>query len=494
MNGPLLRTLLPLLAIGAALLAPTAADAGRTQRSIFEDDSRLLYSGPDGRDAALDQIAALGADEIHVQVRWDKLAPAVGAAHKPSFDATDPAAYPAGAWDALDGLVRGAKSRHLGVLLTLTGPGPRWAAGCRAKGHAGMCKPSVKQFAAFVRAAGRRYSGHYLGLPRITRWSLWNEPNLYRWLYPQLVRHKGRLAYFGAARYRSLFRAGAAALHATGHARDSILLGEASPVGNGGSALGARTIPPATFLRTVLCIDAKGHRLKGRAAQAAYCTRKFAKLPATGIAHHPYTPAASCSPRCKGGPSDITIASLGRLVTLVNQAGRAGRIRRHAPIELTEFGFQSDPPDKFSGISLTQQARYINWADFLAFRVPQIASVAQYTLYDDARGDTFETGLRRAGGKPKPSLAAYRMPIFVISGGAARVKVFGGARPHGGARRVSIQHKATRKGRWHTVAKVTRNSAGYLYRSVKGRGGYWRLSWASGRGTLRSRTARVDRP
>lgn len=495
MNGRFVRTIPTLLALGLLLLVPAAAQAGHRQRSIFEDDARLLYSDAATRDATLDELDALGVDVVHAQVRWDNVAPAIDAKRKPSFDAADPGAYPAGAWTSVDGLVRDASARGIGVLITLTGPGPRWAAGCTAKGHAGMCKPSVKEFAAFVRAAGTRYSGSYAGLPKVSRWSFWNEPNLYRWLYPQLVLRKGHRVNFAAGRYRALFRAGAAALHATGHARDSILLGETSPVGTGGGTLASRTTPPATFLRAVLCIDAKGHRLKGAGARAADCAGRFSKLPATGIAHHPYTPAASCTPRCGGNKGDVTIATLGRLVTLVNQAGRAGRIRRHAPIELTEFGFQSDPPDKFSGISLSEQADYINWADYLAFRVGQVVSVAQYSLFDDPRGDTFETGLRLSSGKAKPSLAAYRMPIFVVPAGKGRVKVFGQVRPRGGAARVTIQHKASAKAAWHDVATVKRNAAGYVYRGAKGRKGVWRLAWKPASGAaLHSRPAHVQRP
>lgn len=492
MNGRHVRTTIAMLAAAAAaLLAPAAALASHTQRSIFEDDSRLLYSGPGVRESTLDELKGLGVDVIHVQLRWDHVAPSPGSRKKPSFNAADPAAYPAGAWSEADSLVRDASARGMGVLLTLTGPGPQWAEGCHVKGRPGICKPSAKAFASFARAAGTRYSGSYQGLPRVSRWSIWNEPNLYKWLYPQQEKRKGRVVDTSAATYRSLFRAAASSLRATGHRRDSILVGETAPVGTSGGTLARHTTAPATFLRQVFCIDGKGHRLKGRASRAASCGKRYAKLAATGVAHHPYTPAAACNPRCKGGRNDITIASLGRLVTLVNQAGRAGRLRRHAPIELTEFGFESDPPDRFSGISLTRQALYINWADALAYRIGQVASVAQYTLWDDSREGTFVTGLRRSNGKAKPSLGAYRMPIFVTAAGRSHVQVFGQARPARGKVRVAVQRKT--KGKWRTVATVTTNGAGYLNRRLKGHGGQWRLSWTpAGGAALHSRTAGVN--
>jgi hypothetical protein len=385
------------------------------------------------------------------------------------------------------------------VLLTVTGPAPEWAEGCHVKGRPGICKPSARQFAGFVHAVGTRYSGHYADengggtLPRVTRWSIWNEPNLYKWLYPQLVRHKGHTVNWAAARYRSLFRGAAAALLRTGHARDAILLGETSPVGSTGHRLATRTTSPVTFVRAVMCLDSHGHPLRGRTARAAYCGGKFHRLPATGVAHHPYTPAASCTPRCRGGSADATIASLGRMVAAMDQGARYGRIRHGLPLYLTEFGFQSNPPNKYAGVSLSRQAKFINWADYIAFRSSRVRSVAQYELYDDTRPGAFQTGLVRSTGQRKPSWAAYRMPIFVVRSGRTHVGVFGQVRP-AGSRHVLIQRKASRRARWHTVARVTiHNHEGYLYRRVHRHGGYWRLAWtASARArTAYSRTAGV---
>ena len=36
-----------------------------------------------------------------------------------------------------------------------------------------------------MQAAGLRYSGRYAGLPRVSSWSIWNEPNQPGWLAPQ---------------------------------------------------------------------------------------------------------------------------------------------------------------------------------------------------------------------------------------------------------------------------------------------------------------------
>jgi hypothetical protein len=487
MTGRLpLRILAALVALAGALLAPAAARASHTQTSIFQDDARLIYGDAATRDSTLDELAGLGVRTVRIPLTWNRVAPSPRAKSKPSFDAADPAAYPASGWAPYDAVVQGAAARRITVLFTLTGPAPRWAEGCRVPGRPGICKPSVKDFGDFVRAAGTRYPG-------VHTWSIWNEPNLYRWLYPQFVRRKGHVVSFAAARYRALFRAGAAALHATGHAADTILVGETSPIGSSGGPPARRTAPPVTFMRDVLCLSAGGHKLRGRAARAAWCGGRYRRLAATGVAHHPYTPGASCTPRCRGGRGDATIASLGGMTHAVDAGGRAGRLRRRLPLWLTEFGFQSNPPNKLAGLRLAKQAEYINWSDWIAFRSPRVKSVAQYELYDDTRDGAFQTGLRLAGGKRKPSWFAYRLPIFVTRSGRAHVRVFGQVRP-AGARRVAIQRKARPKAAWKTVGRATVNRAGYLYRRLRARGGSWRLAWSptTGSSALHSRTARVD--
>jgi hypothetical protein len=492
-----MRKLTVLLAAGATLLAPTAARADHTQKSIFEDDARLLYSTDAVRTSTLNELQSLGVDQVHVPLVWATVAPSPTAAHAPSFASGDPAAYPAGNWARYDAVIRSAQARHMSVLLTVTGPGPRWAEGCHYKGRRGICRPSATRFGRFVRAVGTRYSGRFRDasgalLPRVSSWSVWNEPNLYKWIYPQWVRTKGRTINAAAIRYRALFAAAATALHATRHRRDTILLGETSPIGRTGGSLAARTTPPRIFLREVFCLDSRGRAYRGAAARARSCTH-FPRLGATGLAHHPYTPVAACTPRCPGAHDDITIATLGRLTNVADEAARAGRLRRGAGLYLTEFGFQSNPPDRFSGISLAQQATYINWADYIAFRNPRVRTVAQFELLDDGRNGAFQTGLRRSDGRAKPSLGAYRMPIFVVRSGRSHVQVFGQVRPRGGGKRVTLEHRTSKRGKWRRVTTLTRNSAGYVYRRVGGSGGWWRLSWSRGGGqpTLHSRAAGV---
>ena len=105
---------------------------------------------------------------------------------RPHGDLNNPNSYPDAAWAPYDALVREADARGLQVLLSPTGFAPRWAAGCSTRD----CKPDPKLYRQFVTAVGRRYSGSFKDssgnlLPRVERWSLWNEPDQVGWLNPQ---------------------------------------------------------------------------------------------------------------------------------------------------------------------------------------------------------------------------------------------------------------------------------------------------------------------
>lgn len=514
-----LRSLL--LTILALLTVAAPAAAGVSQESVFQDDRILL--NPDTRDRALDELDALGVDTIRVLVIWRSVAPSAGSKNRPDFDAADPAAYGDG-FARYDDLVRGAAARGMSVLMTPTAPIPDWASQCtRTRSR---CKPKTAEFGKFVQALGTRYSGSWppappappggggggggggepsplpipipFGdtagsgtasaqsepapnqLPRVSSWSVWNEPNLSSWLVPQVARSGGRRIRFAARRYRELFRAAARALAATGHGEDRLLMGELAPIGRTGATA------PVEFLREVLCLDSRRRAYRGAAAKARGC-RSVGRLPATGLAHHPYTFAASAAPGFRGRSQDATISSLGRLTAVLDAGARARRVARRLPIFLTEFGFQTNPPDRFTRTTPARQAAYINESEWIAFRNPRVASFAQYQLVDEPDARNFNTGLRFTDGRAKPALAAYALPLVVTRSGSGS-RVFGAVRPaaDGAAERVRIQRAPAPGQRYRTLATVGVNRKGYLLRRVKARGGVWRLAWKpSGGGATR---------
>jgi hypothetical protein len=272
-------------------------------------------------------------------------------------------------------------------------------------------------------------------------------------------------------------------LSATGHRNDMRLIGETAPGG------GSRSTAPVDFMREVFCLDTSGRPYRGAVARRHGCATR-PRFEVTGVSDHPYTYAAIASPsKFKGHASDAPIGAMQHLVGVLDAAGRYGVIPRRTPVYLTEFGFQSRPPDAF-GVSLRTQAQFINYSDYVAYRNPRIASVAQYELNDEPHAAVFNTGLRFADGRAKPALQAYAMPIYVqrIAGG---VRVFGLVRnARGTGVAVAIQNRLGRRhATFRTVASVRTNRWGYLMKKLPSFGGRWRLVVGSGDSRRFSRIA-----
>lgn len=502
------RFLIPLaaaVAVAATLASP--ASAGKQQLSVFQDDRLLVLSGDSTRERSLDDLQDLGVDTIHSVAFWHKIAPAALERKRPSgFDGSDPAAYPAELWDKYDGLVRGASVRGMDLILSPSAPIPSWASGCPSTKLAlrRSCRPNQTQFKRFVAALGRRYSGEYADenqgggvLPRVSRWSIWNEPNQGGWLTPQYAKIKGRTVSVSPVLYRGLVRAALKALKETGHGSDDVLLGETAPIGRRTGSLSTRPTPPTEFLRDVLCLDSRGRKLTGARAATMDCGG-FTRLAVTGVSHHPYTRGGSRPPTTTGGPTEITMSSATRLKSILTAAGRQKRLRTGLPIWYTEYGFQTNPPDELFGVSLEQQATYINQSDFIAYKDKAIRSVAQYELRDESNLASFQTGLRFNDGRLKPAFAAYRLPIWVARSSGGRLRVWGQVRPAADdtLEDVEIQNDPDGGEAFTTVQTVqTTDAKGFIDVRVDSRPGTWRLRWTpkDGGEAVVSRTARVGK-
>ena len=136
------------------------------------------------------------------------------------------------------------------------------------------------------------------------------------------------------------------------------------------------------------------------------------------------------------------------LATYLDRARSARRFTRKLNIYNTEFGLQSNPPDRLVSTSLSRQAALINEKEEYAYRYSRLKSHSQYLLFDDparpgslrVKWSGFQTGLRFASGKQKPSYNAYRFPIVVKRRGRG-VYVWGRVRPGVGLKFVRIQRK-----------------------------------------------------
>jgi hypothetical protein len=462
------KTFLLTVLAGVALAAP--AHASSNQESIFQDDAALFGDDAGKREQALDEMQALGVDTVRANVLWNRIAPDATTSTKPAgFDAADPDAYPAGNWARLDAIVQGVQSRGMQVLLTPTGPGPGWASECSGDYTARrICKPSPEEFGAFVTAIARRY-------PSVRRWSVWNEPNQGGWLTPQYeITSKGATPA-APHRYRKLVQAATSGLADAGHSGDQVLLGETAPIGRTRGSLATRSMPAVDFWRELMCLDTKGRKLTGSNASVRDCTSP-GRMDVTGIAHHPYTKGAGKAPSDRGGSRDITLASIGRLYLWADRGARARRVPSRLPVFNTEYGFQTNPPDKTAGVSQSAQAQYLNQADYMSWRDGRLRSFAQYELFDERDTGAFQTGLRFDDGRAKSGLDAYRLPVWAFKRSGYNY-VWGMVRPaRGGSQTVTVEYYHASARKWRRVRTVTvSGSDRFVYLRTHARGKYFRL-------------------
>jgi len=206
---------------------------------------------------------------------------------------------------------------------------------------------------------------------------------------------------------------------------------------------------------------------------------KCGALSAGGYAHHAYTTRQG--PTFKPPPNDVTIGVLSRLTKALDRATSAGALTTRLPIHLTEFGIQSTP-DTIQGVSLAKQVEYRAIAEKIAYDNPRVASFSQYLLRDsDPTGPKeyggFESGLRFADGKPKPSLAAFRLPLAVRRSGA-KATVWGLVRPATGVTSATITYANRGSSRFLALKTVRTDARGYFqFRTSYRAGRRWNVSW-----------------
>jgi hypothetical protein len=490
------------LAVLAALCLPGAASASSTQITLIQDDGVFLgHTANRDPEAAVAEAKALGVDMIRVFVSWHSVSPNQNVRTRPAgFDVGDPdsAGYQ---WGMYDALVDRARRHGIKLMLTLSPSMPWWASEEPAKcphrigGYSRlalscMWKPSPKLFGDFVKAAVRRYGttaeGPYGG--QVALWALWNEPNLEHYLWPQLKRVRGGFVDLAAARYRKMWLAGWKMIaRYDPPSRNKVLFGETAAISS-----------PMDTLYAALCLDEQGRPFKGRMRALQGCVGAK-RLPIVGLALHPYNNFAVGSVFTRSFTKDsLPAAYLGRAHKLLDRAARYGRVARNRPIYITEFGFQSSPPDPFGdALSPTRHAAAINEAERLFWGDPRIKSFSQYELYDVPSPEDFNTGLRYSDGELKPAWEAFRMPLVVSKLSRDLVEVWGMVRPATRPARVQVKVVGGALG-GSTVKSPLTNSHGYFrftLRRARAEKLRYRAEWTDDGGeTLRSRIASAGRP
>jgi hypothetical protein len=188
------------------------------------------------------------------------------------------------------------------------------------------------------------------------------------------------------------------------------------------------------------------------------------------------------------------IGVLPRLVTAIDKAAAAGALTKRLPIYLTEFGIQSVPDPSF-GVSLQRQAEYRSYSERIAYYNSRVAAFSQYLLTDDRprtgvpesqKYGGFESGLRTTGGKAKPALDGFRLPLVAKkTKGSTKVSLWGLARPAKGTTKVIVQQRDG-SASWKTSKTVTTDSHGYwtttTTATLGGSKRAWRVQWTDAQG------------
>ena len=176
-------------------------------------------------------------------------------------------------------------------------------------------------------------------------------------------------------------------------------------------------------MRALYCLDSSLRPLTGAAAaerarprprRLEFASDNPALFEASGFAVHPY-PQGALAPDVvtPGEPDFADLATLSRLEALLDNVQHQYGSNTRFDLYSTEFGDKTNPPF-IAGVPIARAPLYLNWAEYLSWLNPRIRSYDQYQLTDPPPAHSqFDTGLEFANGSPKPTLAAFRLPIYL---------------------------------------------------------------------------------
>ena len=372
---------LPALLLATFALALPASTASLKRRGMIVgivDDAQTLYGDPARTFPILKQLRV---QAIRVNLYWGGR---FGVARRHPTAATNPndRAYN---WKLFDRTVMYAHQYGIKVLFTITAT-PGWANGGGRPTRAPSKPDDLRRFAF---AAAKRYSGTFkpagstTKLPPVRLWLAWNEPNNPINLSPQYRRVRGRWVVQSAVEYAKICTAVWKGVHQTGIAGEKVACGATAPQGNNAPRSSRPSVSPIAFLQAL--------KKAGLRTFDAY-------------AHHPYYGGPSERPSTP--PRARSAVTLGNLGSLVSELTRLYGPKR---VWITEYGYQTRPPDRRFGVSWANQARYLSQAYAIARANPRVDMMLWFLLRDDSRvSDGWQSGFFTSHGVRKPAFDAFR--------------------------------------------------------------------------------------
>jgi hypothetical protein len=367
----------------AAFCVPTAG-ASRYLQVGFFDDTQFNYGNPD---LVFPVLKELRTQVIRVNLVWG--GPNGVAKRRPvnPMNPNDPAYQ----WSVYDRAVTFAQRFGIKVMFSIVGT-PPWANGAAG---VNVVPKSALDLERFATAAARRYSGTFTGtdglvIPPVRLWLAWNEPNNPAFLRPQYRKVAGKAVIQSGIDYAKICNAIVRGIRKTTIGASKVACGVTGPRGNNNPNSSRPATSPLPFLRAMKKAGAKGF---------------------DAYAHHPYygapreTPSTPPPPGIHGNAA--TAITLGNLNLLVKEVTRLYGNKR---IWITEYGYQTNPPDKIFGVSWGNQAKYMTQAYGIAKRHPRIDMFLWFLLRDERRlvNDGWQSGLLTASGAKKPAFAAFK--------------------------------------------------------------------------------------
>lgn len=371
--------------VAVVLFAVPSASASRfLLRGIF-DDAQIHYGDPD---KVFPVLQSLHTQLIRVNLVWGG---AGGVAKRRPANPANPA-DPAYDWSSYDRTVNYATQYGIKVVFAIIGT-PPWANGAAGVNVVPRNALDLQRFAV---AAATRYGGQYKAadgrlLPPVRHWLAWNEPNNPAFLRPQYRKVNGRYVAQSPIDYAKICNAIYKGISVTTLGASKVACGVTGPRGNNEPTSARPSLSPLAFLR--------GMKKAGAVTFDAY-------------AHHPYygrpseTPATPPPPGKHG--NDPTAVTLGNINVLIKELTRLYGNKR---VWVTEYGYQTNPPDRIFGVSPALQARYLTQAYGIMKKNPRIDMMLWFLLRDERRAflqEGWQSGFLTESGIHKPAFAAFQ--------------------------------------------------------------------------------------
>lgn len=432
------------LAAGAALPGQAAARPFVTGISGIGDYNPLSFS----------KTREAGAQFVRLVVDWPEIAPK---SQPGSWEPENPA-DPHYDWTYMDTGVRKAVAAGLTPVLLIDGA-PTWAQRCTSPPglqDSELCDPDPAAFAAFATAAARRYDGNFNGLPAVRYWQGLNEPNLTIFFFPQLNTEFKPLS---PGLYRALINSFYAAIK--GVNQENLVLA----AGLGPTEKKGWNIGPMKFTRDLLCMKGTAHPkpIPGQCKGGVHFDI---------FDIHPYSTGG---PTHEGQPNDVQMGDLPKLQRLLEAADTAGRIRgkyKRTPLWITEFGWDSNPPDP-GGLPMKILTQWTAESLYEAWQA-KVSHFFWYTLVDEPFRQgipdslTVQSGLYFRDGtiaedQPKEVLISFEFP-FVAFARKQGLEIWGRT-PQSKLGQVAIQ--LFQGGKWRTITRLKASRGGIFNGTLK---------------------------